>query len=270
MAPAITAAAPVKMTIAPSASRPRSRYVRRQGWRQRPRSRRAGHARRRFLEPGPGRAWCARTIAARPSRTAGSPPGRGRGRCPTAERLEDRLARDRCGEFVDLGRGRRRQLAPDDKPDFLQSLEVLGQHIGADARQTGAQIAERFGSEHQFAHHQVAPSARRPDRVHAVARAGVVIAAVGSLGVSYLFSTPWLLLITKAATKVKSTSRGEREMKTSKLILRWPVAGRRRTTAFDESIGREDEWFGDGSTSCMCLVDHLWRTMMHERFWDSC
>ena len=81
--------------------------------------------------------------------------------------------------------GGRRQLATRQRADFFEPLQTLCQHIGADARKIGAQIAEPFRAEHQFAHHQ-----QRPTFANEIKRmrrpAGVVIAAGVSPLRSYL------------------------------------------------------------------------------------
>jgi len=66
-------------------------------------------------------------------------------------------------------------LAADQDPGRLQPFEPLGQRIGADSGQIGADVTKPFWTEHKLAHHQQGPAL--PDQVERVGgSAGVVIA----------------------------------------------------------------------------------------------
>src|SRR5690606_25912965 len=83
----------------------------------------------------------------------------GRAGGPAAERL-DRLLRPIApgGEFIELHRSRRWQLAALQDACSLQPLEPLGKDLGADAGERGAQIGKATPAEHQLPDDQERPA----------------------------------------------------------------------------------------------------------------
>ena len=78
---------------------------------------------------------------------------------PAAESDQHRLELHAgLAQLVDLGRGRRWKLAPDDDPGPLESAEALREDVGAELRQPGADVGEALRAEQQLADDHQGPA----------------------------------------------------------------------------------------------------------------
>ena len=104
---------------------------------------------------------------------------RERGDAAEAAELEDHRLElaPALGQLVDPRAGRRASVRRAHQPGALQLAQALGEHVGADLRQPGAQVGEALGAEQQLAHDQQRPAlADEVERARDAAAVSVVLA----------------------------------------------------------------------------------------------
>ena len=96
--------------------------------------------------------------------------GRERGHAaPAPEREHDGLELGAAvGERVDLGARRRWQLVAHHHPRGLEVAQALGEDVGAQVGQAGAQVGEALGPQQQLAHDEQGPALAPTSRARAI------------------------------------------------------------------------------------------------------